>query len=98
MAEGALGPLRLEPDEDNLYRERRTAAAGACCARVLDDELSAFQSFCVVDLCADEVLITHRINEKLYTVFFHDRIIFVADLIEGEAILQAGTAATSHKD
>src|SRR5450759_2469159 len=81
-----------------LDRERRTATAGTCCTRVLDDELSAFQSFCVVDLCTYEVLIAHGINEKLHAVLFHDSVIFVADLIEGETILQAGATATRHEN
>jgi hypothetical protein len=60
---------------------------------VLDHELCAFEVLFVVDLGAHQILIAHRVDQQHDAIFFHRRVILVDDLVEGEAVLKAGTAA-----
>ena len=70
-------------------RERRTAAASRCGVRVLYHELSTLQIFFVVNLSTNQVLVTHGIDQQGDAIFTHGGVVFVGDLIEGEAVLEA---------
>ena len=78
-------------------REARPAAAGRRGVRVLDHELRAFQAFLVVDLGADQVLVAHRVDQQRHAVLHHRGVVFVGDLVEREAVLEAGAAAARHE-
>ncbi len=79
-------------------REARPATAGGGGVRVLDDELGALQVFLVVDLGAHQILVAHGVDQQRHAVLGHRRVVFVGDFVEGEAVLEAGTTATLHKN
>jgi hypothetical protein len=66
--------------------------------RVLDDELGAFEVVLVIDLCADQVLVAHRVDQQGDAVLYHRGVIVVHDLVEGEAVLEARATAALHED
>src|SRR6202790_5830968 len=93
MKRGLLAPVVNKQCFSRSGRERRPAAAGAGCARILDHELRALEPFLVVDLGADQILVAHGVDQQRDAVLFHRRIVLFDGFVEGEAVLEAGTAA-----
>src|SRR5690606_14180172 len=81
-----------------LDRERRAAAARGGGVRVLDDELGAFQTFLVVDFRAHQVLVAHGVDQQLYAVLLQLGVVLVHFFVEGEPVLEAGTAAALYEN
>ena len=75
----------------------RIKAAGCLCIRVPNDELRPLQIFFVVDLGAHQVLDAHRIDEQPYALILNLAVAFLDRLVEGESVLESGTAAAGNE-
>ena len=83
---------------NNAGGEARAAAAGAGGVRVLDDELGAFEVILVVNFSAHQVLVAHGVNQQGHAIFGHGGVVFIGDLVKGEAVLKAGAAAALNEN
>src|SRR5690606_16826053 len=79
-------------------RKRGAAAASRRCVGITDNELCTFEIVFVVDFGAKKVLEAHGVDQKLDTGLVDGGVVFVDGFVEGEAVLETGTAATLDED
>src|SRR3989338_5663922 len=96
MKKGPEGPF-FERGGGNSGRKAGAATTGAGGVGILDHELGAFEVVLVINFSAHQVLVTHGIDQQRYTILGHGGVVFVGDFVEGEAVLEAGAAATLNK-
>ena len=76
-------------------RPRRTTRSrrSRCAFGFLITNCAPSSAFLVVDLRADQVLVAHRVDQQRDAVLLHRGVVFVDDLVEGEAVLESRAAA-----
>src|SRR5712664_550562 len=79
-----------------LRVEALTASAGRPVVRVAHEEAAACDALCIVHARAVEVLLAVAVDEDLEPVHLDDLVVLVDLPVEGEAISEAGAAATGH--
>src|SRR3954471_16401892 len=88
-----------KPSRCELRREGRPAAAGVLRVRVLEREPALPElAFDVVDFDAEEVHRAHRIDEAPHALHLEDHVAGAFVLLEIEAVLETGAAASHYGD
>src|SRR3569832_178610 len=84
---------RYQNKSINLYRKRRTAAAGGARVGIADHELLALQTFGVIDLRTHQVLEAHGVDQQGPAALLHRGVTVDDGHVKSEAVLKAGAAA-----
>jgi len=87
----------LNHHDNRLCGERGPTPTGRCRIWISDHKLRSLQAFAVVDLSTNQILKTHRINQKGHAIFFHGRVVFINFFVERKTILKTRAPATGYK-